>query len=86
MHASIMATSNYVLRCRTKDGQLVIDSLNDENSVEELAAAVFSLTGIYPQRMKLLIGYPPKQLVSRLCATCKPLYEPPDARAMCQSK
>ena len=50
------------LRCKTKNGQHVIDNLSSANSVEDLKAILFSITGVNPNRLKVMVGFPPKVL------------------------
>jgi ubiquitin thioesterase OTU1 len=50
------------LKCKTKTGQHLIESLTDQDTVQELKAILSSLTGILLEKLKILSGYPPKYL------------------------
>lgn len=56
------AAKPLVLRCKTRTGQHVLDSLTADNTVEDLKAFLFSLTSILPDNLRVLAGYPPKLL------------------------
>lgn len=56
------APKSMQLRVKTRSGQQVIDSLNEINCLEDLKAILYSLTGIAPNRLKVLAGFPPRPL------------------------
>ncbi|RWS29878.1 ubiquitin thioesterase OTU1-like protein [Leptotrombidium deliense] len=57
-----MAAKPLVLRLKTRNGQQMLESLTEENSVEDLKAVIFSVTSINPMKMRVLRGYPPKTI------------------------
>ncbi|KAI1306065.1 Ubiquitin thioesterase OTU1 [Halotydeus destructor] len=57
-----LAPTQLVLRCKTREGQHMLESLTSEDRVEDLKAILFSLTSIYPEKQRILAGYPLKQL------------------------
>ncbi len=40
----------------------MIETLNGENTVEDLKAILFSITGVDPNSLRVLVGFPPRQL------------------------
>lgn len=57
-----MAARPLLLRCKTNNGQHIIENLTGENTVQELKAMLFSITGVDPNCLRILIGFPPKEL------------------------
>ena len=51
-----------LLRCKTAKGQHMIDMLTGDNTVEELKAVLFSITGVDPTSLRVLVGFPPREL------------------------
>lgn len=50
------------LRCKTKSGQHLVDSLTQDNTVDDLKAVLSSFTGTESCRLRILRGYPPQPL------------------------
>lgn len=58
-----MASSPLVLRVKSAQGQFRLDTLNVDSTVEELLGCLFSLTGVPPASMRLLLSdVPPRPL------------------------
>lgn len=57
-----MAMKLLNLRCKSKSGLNVLNSLPDDMSVDEFKAMLFSVTEIDPSDLKVLVGFPPKAL------------------------
>ena len=51
-----------LLRCKTTKGQHMIENLTGDNTVEELKAMLFSITGVDPTALRVLVGFPPREL------------------------
>ncbi len=51
-----------LLRCKTNEGQHIIENLTSENTVEDLKAILFSMTAINPKKLRVLTGFPPREL------------------------
>ena len=50
------------LRCKTKNGQQMIENINSDTSVADFKAIMSSLSGIQQNRLKILSGFPPRPL------------------------
>lgn len=57
------------IRVRTKKGVTRLQSLNGENSVQDLKFAISDMTGVNCATMKILYGYPPRALSSNESTT-----------------
>lgn len=57
-----MAAKPLVLRVKWKQGQLRLESLTGESTVEELKAILYSVTGVPPSAQRLLTDFPPRPL------------------------
>ncbi|XP_054167477.1 ubiquitin thioesterase OTU1-like [Oppia nitens] len=51
-----------LLRCKTPKGQHMIECLTGDNNVEDLKAILLSITGIDPNGLRVLVGFPPREL------------------------
>ncbi|KAG8236728.1 hypothetical protein J437_LFUL014224 [Ladona fulva] len=54
--------SSYILKLKSKTGQIVVRGLNGQSTIQDLKEKLASLTNISRERLHILYGYPPKPL------------------------
>ena len=57
-----MASKSLPLRCKTKEGQQMVENLTSDTSVADFKAVLSGLSGIHVPRLKVLSGFPPRPL------------------------
>lgn len=54
--------SSLTLKVKTKQGEQIVTGLQANHTIEQLKTRLASLTNIQPDRLNVLMGFPPKKL------------------------
>ena len=57
-----MPASPLPLRCKTKDGQQMVENMTTATTVADFRAVLSSLSDIRSSRLRVLTGFPPRPL------------------------
>lgn len=60
--AAMACKSEFIIKCKTKNGSFVMKNMTDDSTVQELKMQLSSKINLKPECIKILSGYPPKAL------------------------